>query len=312
MKKIFVLGSINVDLVIESDRIPNEGETIYGRNFLTNIGGKGFNQTIAVSKNCDAAYFLGSVGNTYMSEIKHILDQSNILTNFVDYSNLMPTGTAIILLTHGDNRIIIDKGANGLIKKETIDKAFDFAEPGDYLLSQLEINSELIEYAFSKAKQKQLVTVLNTAPAKILSKDIFKHTDYLILNQTEAKFYSEIYPNSENLAKNSAVKLLDLGPEKVLITLGETGSYYASNQFSYFQSAYYTDNVVDSTAAGDTFVGYFLSMMAKGSSIKTSMKYASAASTLSISKKGAQKSIPSMIDVEMFLRLQNDKKESNG
>ena len=289
--KIFVVGSINMDLVIKAPFMPENGMTINGGGFMTNPGGKGANQAVAVSKLGGNAYMVGSVGKAFGAELKATLGEYGVNTEFVKECRDISSGIAVIVVVDGDNRIILDSGANNSVDKDLIDSAFAHASEGDYLICQLEIPQESVRYALKKAKELKMITVLNPAPAANLIDGILENVDIFNTNQSETEFYTGIYPSDEKTQLEAAHKLEKMGVSTVLITLGAQGSCAISNG-QYFKVNGYKVNVVDTTAAGDTYIGAFVTGLSEGFSISKAMDYASKAAALTVTKQGAQQAIP--------------------
>ena len=299
--KIFVVGSINMDLVINAPYMPKNGETITGSDFMTNPGGKGANQAVAAAKLGGDVYMVGSVGDAFGDELKNTLKGYGVKTDYVKHSKGISSGIAVIVVVDRDNRIILDRASNGLVDKETIDKALLKAQKGDILICQLEIPLNMVEYAFSRAKELEMTTILNPAPAIALPNGLLKLTDFFIPNQSETEIYTGIYPDTIDKAKEATYKLNEMGVKHVIITLGSKGSCtLLDGEYVQIKSYSYLVNVIDTTAAGDTFIGAFATKMSEGWNIKDSMNYASKASALTISKVGAQKSIPTKEEMDNF------------
>ncbi len=297
--KIFIVGSINMDLVINAPFMPENGMTIGGSNFMTNPGGKGANQAVAVSKLGGNSYMVGAVGEAFGVELKSTLNNYGVNTEFVkEYPNTS-SGIAIIVVVDGDNRIILDAGSNNLVDKELIDNALSHASEGDYLICQLEIPQESVRYALKKAKGLKMVTVLNPAPAVNLIDGILENVDIFNTNQSETEFYTGIYPKDEKTQIEAAHKLNDMGVSTVLITLGAQGSCAISSG-NYYKVNGYQVNAIDTTAAGDTYIGAFVAKLSEGLSLTEAMDYASKASALTVTKQGAQQAIPYKNEVDKF------------
>lgn len=209
--KIFVVGSLNMDLVIKAPFMPENGMTIGGEGFMTNPGGKGANQAAAIGKLGGNVRMVGCVGEAFGAELKGALDGYGVNTEYVKSVGGVSSGIAVIIVVDGDNRIILDAGANAKVSESLVDEALKEAEAGDYLVSQLEIDLSIVEYALKKAKEKGMVTLLNPAPAAKLSEGILANSDYFIPNQSEAEFYTGIYPEDEASAKKCAEKLSEQG-----------------------------------------------------------------------------------------------------
>lgn len=291
MKKIFIVGSINMDLVIDSPYMPENGETITGSNFMENPGGKGANQAVAVSKLGGSSYMVGKVGKAFGRELKETLESYGVNTLYVKEEENVSSGIAVIIVVDHDNRIILDKGSNALVDKALIDNALKDASEGDYVICQLEIPQESVKYAFEVAKAKGLTTILNPAPAAKLIDGILINTDYFIPNQTETELYTGTLPDTIEKAKEACIKLTSLGVKNVIITLGTKGSIAYSNGEFVYANAYKVD-AIDTTAAGDTYIGALATKLSEGASLIDAMDFASKASSITVTRRGAQKSIP--------------------
>ncbi len=301
MRQIYILGSLNMDLVINAPMMPKKGETLTGNSFMMNPGGKGANQAVAVSLSGGNAHMIGAVGNTFGKDLLHALKKYHVDSQRVYELPDEPSGTAMIIISEGDNRIILDPGANHCINETMIDQALASAHPGDFLLTQLEIPVPMVSYAFKKAKALGMKTFLNAAPAKELPDGLFKLTDYFFPNQNETQFYTGVYPDGPEAASRAARAIIDKGVRHVLITMGAEGSLFYNPQECLGVKSFRVQ-VVDTTAAGDTFIGAFLTYLAEDKNIFEAMDFASAASALCITKKGAQQSIPSRKQTEEFQR----------
>ena len=289
--KIFVVGSLNMDLVIKAPYMPINGETLTGEGFMTNPGGKGANQATAAGKLGGNVYMVGCVGDAFGEELKQTLNGYNVKTDYVKHVSGVSSGIAVIVVVDGDNRIILDAGSNAMVNAEIIDDALACAEEGDYLICQLEIPLKSVEYALKQGKSKGMVTVLNPAPAAELSAEILNYCDYFIGNQSEAQIYTGVYPKDEVSAEACANKLKELGVKNVIITMGTDGSMYFGEKEHLKVDSFKVD-AIDTTAAGDTFVGALITRLSEGADIKTAMTFASKASSITVTRRGAQQSIP--------------------
>ena len=183
--RIFVAGSLNMDLTIRAPYVPQKGETVTGEGFMVTPGGKGANQAVACAKLGAKTLMVGCVGNAFGDELVASLQNCGADVRFVERRSGVSSGTAMIIVSDADNRIIIDKGANAEVNKELIDRALEEAEAGDYLVVQLEIERDAVRYALARAKEKGMITLLNPAPAAELPSDIFADCDYFLPNQSE-------------------------------------------------------------------------------------------------------------------------------
>lgn len=291
MSKIYVVGSVNMDLLINADVFPEAGMTVSGYGFMTNPGGKGANQAVAVSKLGGKAVMVGAVGKEFGNELINALQGYGVDTENVYKAKDVSSGLAVIAVSQGENRIILDKGANALVSEEFARKALEGAEAGDYLIVQLEIPLKTVYASLKIAKTKGMITVLNPAPACKLPEGIFNYVDYFIPNQTETEFYTDIYPDTIRNATVAAEKLLKEGVKNVVITMGKNGSLFTDGKRTSVCDACLV-KAVDTTAAGDTFVGAFVTRLSEGESVETAMKFANKASSVTVTRRGAQQSIP--------------------
>lgn len=298
MRKIYVLGSINMDMVITTPYIPAEGETLSGNNFFLNGGGKGANQAVAAAKQNVITHLIGNVGNDiFGKDLINNLKNYKVDTTYLGELDNIPTGVAMIIIHNNDNRIILDGGANHKVTYTQIDEALKTAGINDIFITQLENNIDAVIYGLKKAKENKMVTIFNPAPAKILDSEIYNYIDYLILNETECEILSGLYPKDEATINEVYNKL---GVKNLIITLGSKGSLLVkSNEIVKISPN--KVNAVDTTAAGDTYVGVFASQLVKGKSEIDALNYASITSSLTCLKEGAQQSIPYEHEVIEYL-----------
>ena len=288
MKKVIIVGSLNTDLVINAPYAPVGGETLMGSGFMINSGGKGANQACATAKLGGQAYMCGCVGNdSFGSELIDNLKNSGVNTDYIRRVQGTPSGVAVIVVTNGENRIIIDSGANGYLESGDIDRVLEIAEAGDIYLTQLENPIDVIGYGLKKAKEKGLYTVLNPAPANA---DILKYAEYVDIitpNETE----------SEILGGKDA--LFGYGIKTVITTLGSRGFEIATQQGAKIYPCIKI-TPVDTTAAGDTACGGLCAKLSMGAPLEEAMKYGSLAASIACTRQGAQMSIPTKHEVEAY------------
>lgn len=291
MKNILVVGSINMDLTIHTKRIPAIGETITGDSFCVSPGGKGSNQAIAAARLGGKVKFLGAVGNdTYGTELLE-----NLNKNSVDFQGKIiedtSTGIAVITVCNGNNSIIIDKGANGKITSQYINEYEDLFEWADYVVMQAEIPEDVIIESAKIAKAHSAKVIFNPAPYNEFSDELYKYIDIIIPNETETELITNICPdNDENI--NKAVQMIqNKGISDVIITLGERGAAYSCGEEVKYVSAKKV-KAVDTTAAGDCFIGAFTKELAYGKSKLEAIEYATKAASIAVSRYGASNSLP--------------------
>ena len=284
--KILNFGSINKDYVYSVNEFVNPGETIQTSNLKTFIGGKGLNQSVALAQAGSKVFHAGNI-NIKDDYIKKELIKWNVNIDYMEEVD-ESTGHAIIQVNKsGENSIIIHGGANRVFESDQIDKVLENFNQEDILLIQNEINKipEIIE----KAKNRGMTIFFNPAP---MTKEVLKYplslVDYLILNESEAKKLSKNKIDFDEIIFDLKRKYSNTS---VLLTLGEKGSIY-SNRNECFKCEAVNVNAVDSTAAGDTFIGYFISCLSKKKEIKDCLLIASKAASICVSKKGGAISIP--------------------
>lgn len=288
---IYVIGSINIDLVMKTDRMPRKGETLMGDTFLINHGGKGANQAVAVSKSNAPVTMIGAVGEDgFGKEVKASLAAYGVHVEHVHHIS-GHTGVASIWLTDQDNRIIIESGANAKVNETMINQGLSLAKPNDILLLQLEIPMNMVLYALKVAKDKQMQTCLNPAPYQELTQEMIDLTDILCVNEVEFSALEQ-----QNLR---------LKNQTIIQTLGKRGVKVTTQQHQIHIDGYNV-NVVDTTAAGDTFIGAYMANFERSKNIIAAAHYANAAAALSVTRLGAQQSIPSYEETTRFMEGYHD------
>lgn len=288
MNKIIVVGSLNMDMVISAPYCPKAGETISGDGFMMNCGGKGANQATAAAKLGGNVVMCGCVGNDVSGEkLINSLNDVGVDTRHVRKTKSAPTGTAVIIVTNGDNRIIIEKGANAELSKNDIDLTLGEADEGDIYITQLENPVDVVGYGLKKAKEAGLVTVLNPAPANIDIEKYFEYVDYITPNESEL----ELFGGKEALFSH--------GIGKIITTLGSRGYEYADGINS-VQYPCIKVKPVDTTSAGDTFCGGMAAELAFGKTLEEAMEFGSKAASIACTRKGAAVSIPLRSEVEKW------------
>ena len=284
MKNIYVVGSINTDLVINTPYMPKAGETLTGSGFFTAHGGKGANQAVAAARLGGKVIMCGCVGNDDfgLSAIDAFVKEGIDVEN-VRKVDGVPTGTAVIIVENGDNRIILDKGANACLTESDIDKALESAQAGDIYLTQLENPIEIIGYGLKKAKEKGMFIVLNPAPANQDIAPYLGYCDLIAPNETEL----ELFGGKEKLLEQVDTLLVTLGGDGFEIITKERTQQYPCMKIT----------PVDTTAAGDTLCGGMVARLAEGSTLEESAKFGSKAASIACTRKGAQPSSPTRKEV---------------
>ena len=300
MKKVFVFGSINMDLVIETESLPKVGESVIGDNFITNQGGKGANQAVASRKLGCETFFIGAIGkDSFGKELKESIESYGVNTDGLQIVDNTPSGSCMIIVgkKEKDNMLVVNLGANNKIDP---DKAIEYiksnAKKNDIFITQLEGDLNTIEKVSKFAKDFGLYTVLNPAPAKELSTEFLSNFNLVIPNETEAEKITGIKVNSDEDAKKVFESFKKMGVSELIITLGGDGSVYLKDDyFMHFRS--YSKEVIDTTSAGDTFIGALCSKLSKGETIENSIPFASKCSAITVSRRGAAVSIPTLDEV---------------
>ncbi len=299
MPNILVIGSLNADLVVRAPRFPQPGETISGEDLKIIPGGKGANQAVAAARQGANVTMLGRVGKDSFGPFL----LNSLKANHVDTSLVLEddsaTGTAIIVVdSNGQNSIVLSAGANGKVSAADVDHA-SFRR-FDLLLLQLEIPTPAVLRAAQRAHENGLRVLLNPAPAQHLPDELIALTDFIIPNETELSLLTSLPINDIPSAEQAAQTLLTRGAKNVIVTLGEKGALVVTGTQVTQVNTYKVD-VVDTTAAGDAFIGGFASTLRSNIELEEAVKYANACGALAATKFGAQPSLPTKEDVEKFL-----------
>lgn len=298
MRKIIVAGSLNMDLVIKVNEFPKKGETIEGTSYFTAAGGKGANQAIAASRLGGDVYLCGVLGkDSYGDELLESLKKSQVHTDFISREDTT-SGTAFVTVdAKGSNSIVIIAGSNAFLDIAKVDSALKKINKDDIALTQLESPSETVLHFLKEARKKGAYTVLNPSPITSLKKELLQHVDLLVVNEVEAEKIGGVAVANTEKAMEALFKT---GVTSVILTIGDKGAIYGikgkCESFSTMKV-----KAVDTTAAGDSFIGGFLAALSNGKSIEESMKFGNIAGALSTTKFGAQPSIPSLKEVESYL-----------
>jgi ribokinase len=296
---IAVVGSANVDLVTFNDTFPRPGETIFGKKFDLGFGGKGANQAVAASRCGAAVAMVAKVGSDLFGPayVKNF-ESYGIDTSHVQIVDGISTGVAPIFVEpNGQNRIIVVKGANGTLSPQDIDAAAPVLRRADTILLQFEIPLETVYYSVRFAKAQGIRCIVNPAPAVPPDYEVLALADYVVPNESEAEVITSIPVHTIDDARKCAEHLLGRGLEHVVITLGERGSLLATAQ-GYEVIPAFKVTPIDSTGAGDAFIGSFAVFLAEGLTDKEALTRASLFAAMSTTKVGTQKSFPSREEFE--------------
>lgn len=302
-KKIVVVGSINLDLVATTPRIPTSGETVAGLTFQTFPGGKGANQAVAAARLGASVSMLGKVGtDTFGKQLRESLQESQVDTSGID---VVPGSSGVALINtdvKGENAITVVAGANKHLAPADLDAHIGLIRSAGILLAQLEIPLETVEYLAALAIRERIPLVLDPAPARQLSTSLLKCVDWLTPNETEASSLVKYAPGVSNESlKDVAKALLALGSRNVILKLGERGCYIALSDGNTQLLPAYSVHAIDTTAAGDAFNGAFAVALLNGQDPVSSASWASAVAAISVTRPGAQPSMPSSLEVNRFL-----------
>ncbi len=293
MKNIFILGSLNTDLVIKSPYMPKNGETLTGNGFKINFGGKGANQATAAGKLGAKVFMGGVVGNdSFGTDMLSNLKAQNVNVDNIRTANTN-SGTAVIIVVDGDNRIILDGGANNELTLSDAETLLQHATEGDIFITQLENPIEVIGEAMKLAKQKGLFVILNPAPANKAIGKYLNYVDLFIPNESELELFTKSCGTIEERAKM-------LNVPEVIVTLGGKGQYYYSENKQFIKQTIKV-KVVDTTAAGDTFCGSLAYKLSLGEDIEKAVEFAGIVASIACTKEGAQCSIPTLDQVNSFI-----------
>lgn len=291
MKKpvITVVGSINMDLFIMTDRRPKAGETVLGNDFYSSPGGKGANQAVAAARLGAEVNMIGRVGDDqFGEELKSFLAQENIFLDSVETVTREASGIAVITLSEGDNSIIVYQGANLETTPTYVTKYEELIANSDVVLTQLEIPLEAVRETVALCEKHNTKLILNPAPIAALSEDILEKIDFITPNELEYGSLAEDMDMTKFL-------------QKLIITKGKEGIVYYNKELEQIIPSHTVD-VVDTTGAGDTFNGAFAYAIASGNDVQQACKFANAAAALAIQKLGAQAGMPTNKEVEEFLQ----------
>jgi len=300
--KILVLGSSNIDLILRIPRFHQPGETIRGDDVVIAFGGKGANQAIAAKRLGGKVGFITKLGEDhYGATYRWYLGKNGLNGRCLLKDKELPTGIAFVeLIPKGENRIIVSPGANGSLSEKDLERLVTLWKGINVFVAQLEIPLPTVKLGLQTAKSQGALTLLNPSPPVPLPSHILSLVDFLILNVWEGQSLSKMKMKRERDLRKMAQKLLKMGAKNVVITLGANGLFFRSRDEEIRMKAFRV-KVVDSTAAGDAFMGGFACGLAEGKTIQEVLEFASAAGSLATTKLGAQPSLPFRKELEIFL-----------
>jgi ribokinase len=303
MNKIVVIGSINTDMVVRSPQIPAPGQTLMGHSFVTTGGGKGANQAVAAARLGARVSLIAKLGGDAFGEMAiENFKKENINTTHILVDDNAPSGVAFIVIDDkGENSIVVAPGANALLNEKDILDAETAIEQAAIVLFQLEIPMNTVCEGIRLAKKNDRMVMLNPAPAAAVPEEILSLVDIITPNQSEAFALAGIEVNDITGAQKACDVLHAKGISTVIITMGEKGAYLSSENDKGLIAGFSVGPVIDTVAAGDTFCGGLAIAISEGKSMRDAIRFANAAAALSVTRRGAQASIPNRKEVEVLL-----------
>ena len=301
-KQIIVVGSSNTDMIIKLDHIPRPGETILGGEFVTAAGGKGANQAVAAARAGGKVTFVARVGRDMFGDqaIAGFVKEK-INTDHVSRDKSRPSGVALIFVAKdGENSIAVAGGANNGLSATDVKKAKANIADAGMLIMQLETPLEAVQAAADLAAKAGVRVILNPAPARVLPDELLKKISIITPNETEAELLTGINVDSDQAAAQAADKLLARGVKTVIITLGSRGAFVVGDGVKKLVPGFKV-KAVDTTAAGDTFNGALAVALVEGQTLTNAVRFANAAAALSVTRLGAQTSVPTRKEIEKKL-----------
>ena len=300
MGKVLVVGSLNMDFVINTDQMPVPGETVLGNTFSLCPGGKGANQAYAIGKIGGDVAMIGAVGNDeYGKKLKDNLQSVNVDVMPIEVIEDENTGCAFVTVDKtGENNIVVIQGTNKMITKETIDKNIKLIEESDIVLMQLEIPIDVVKHTITLAKQYGKTVILDPAPAQAgVLDDVFDKIDFAKPNETELSILTGMPTSNMEEIKSAARALNEKGIKNILVTLGKKGSMLINKEeCTHFEVP--DIKIVDTTAAGDSFIATFSIGISNGNDVHDSIRFANKVANFVCTRPGAQASIPTREEIE--------------
>ncbi|WP_273124169.1 ribokinase [Bacillus weihaiensis] len=307
---VIVYGTINMDLVATLERFPNHGETISSKSYEEIPGGKAANQAVTIQRLEKKVALVGKVGkDAYAERLKHLFHHEGINLDYLYTSETTSTGTAIIIVDqNGQNMIITNQNANKHLSIDEVSSSIETAKLASAALLQLEMAKEVAQYLISALSRLNIPIFVNLAPVVDLDPYVRKLIDFLIINEVEAEQLTGNKVRNVDTAKQAIPELIDQGYSNVIITLGEKGVVIGNNLLVEHIPSPIVESV-DTTAAGDCFCGALVTYWLDEKDVLEATKRAVSAAAISVTKKGAQPSLPFKRDVEAFIKTEMKKKE---
>jgi ribokinase len=301
---IYVIGSSNTDMVVKVARLPMPGETVMGVDFFMNPGGKGANQAVAAARLGGRVTFVARVGNDlFGQEALQQFQRENIDTTFITTDNEYPSGVALIGVdSKGENSIMVAAGSNGYLDEKIVEKALESIQDAAIILVQLEIPLPTVEFAIKKGNSNGWRVILNPAPARSINSGALQGLYMITPNEYEAEILTGIRVNDTTSAEQAALRLHQLGVSNVVITLGSRGAYLHTQSITKTVDAP-SVSAIDTTAAGDCFNGAIAVALSQGLELEEAVGFACRAASISVTRMGAQSSMPSRKELNEIFRL---------
>ncbi|MGG1516051.1 ribokinase [Paenibacillus oryzisoli] len=304
MAHIAVIGSLNMDVVSEVDQFPKPGETIKSHGTTYGCGGKGANQALAAAKAGAQVSMIGAVGDDAFGSV--LIDSLAAYGVNTQHIAVKPGSSGLATITvngEGENTIVLTGGANDKVEIDEVRTSLEQLGAIDMILLQNEVPWVINRFAMEWAGVHGVAVCFNPAPAMVVPDEMYAYLNVLVLNQTEAECATGIEVSGEEAAEAAADKLIAQGVEAVILTLGEAGAYYRARDGEAVLSPAFRVDVVDTTAAGDTFIGAWSAASTEGKDVASGLRFASAAAALAVSQEGAQQSIPAREEIERLLSI---------
>lgn len=293
IEKIIVVGSMNMDMVVKTTKIPKPGETVLGGDFFMNPGGKGANQAVAVARLGGDVAFVGKIGqDIFGRQSAQLFDDEGVDILGLLHDDVESSGIALITVDGGgENSIVVAPGANAHLKPEDVSAILDKYSEANIILMQLEIPMDTVMATIRYGNVRGIKVIINPAPANLELLEVFPYIDVLTPNVHEAELLSGVKIDGIETAKQAAEKIMDQGIKNVVITLGEEGAVVLTEEgFWHVESKKVT--AIDTTAAGDVFNGALAVALSEGRNLLEATTFACQAAALAVTRLGAQSSIP--------------------